>query len=66
MIRKDKKYKDDNEFVSLTESRNEVGEICGKAAADQMAECCFYGNFVEGLRQRIEDQFFEVSEGKGW
>ena len=65
MTKATKKYDDDKQFVILTISRNEVREICGKAAGDQMAECCFDANFVEGLRQRIDNKFSEASEGKG-
>ena len=67
----------DKSFVILTISRNEVREICGKAAAaqmgdkdmrrlaDEMAEYCFDDNFVEALRQTIEDKFSESSEAEG-
>ena len=77
MTKTTKKYDQDKEFVILTISRNEVREICGKAAAawlsdkdmrrlaDEMTEACGGDSFVQDLQQIIADNFSESSEGEG-
>ena len=62
-------YDDDQAFVILTISRNEVRDMCGRATGDrltdkdmqrlaeELAESYVAGSFVDDLRTIVEDKF---------